>query len=273
MIRIGLSAALEHATPLEWAQRNASAGCRCVNFPINYRQGEDLVQSYVKAAGDHDLLIAEVGVWRNPVSPFEDVRTDAIEYAVGQLRLADSICANCAVNVAGSMGERWDGAYKDNFTKETWKKTVKSIQTIIDEAAPKHTYYTIEPMPWMYPISPDEYLHLIEDVGRDRFAVHMDIFNSLTTPYRYFFNEEFMEEVFEKLGRYIKSCHIKDVLLEQDFTMMYREVKCGGGIINLEKYAELAARYNPDMPMIIEHLHSEKEYLESIEYVKRRLKL
>ena len=82
-----------------------------------------------------------------------------------------------------------------------------------------------------------------------------------------------MEEVFEKLGRYIKSCHIKDVLLEQDFTMMYREVECGGGIINLEKYAELAARYNPDMPMIIEHLHSEKEYLESIEYVKRRLKL
>ena len=81
-------------------------------------------------------------VWRNPVSPFEDVRTDAIEYAVGQLRLADSIGANCAVNVAGSMGERWDGAYKDNFTKETWKKTVKSIQTIIDEAAPKHTYYT-----------------------------------------------------------------------------------------------------------------------------------
>ena len=55
--------------------------------------------------------------------------------------------------------------------------------------------------------------------------------------------------------------------------MMYREVECGGGIINLEKYAELAARYNPDMPMIIEHLHSEKEYLESIEYVKRRLKL
>ncbi len=51
----------------------------------------------------------------------------------------------------------------------------------------------------MYPISPDEYLHLIEDVGRDRFAVHMDIFNWITTPYRYFFNEEFMEEVFEKL--------------------------------------------------------------------------
>ena len=96
---------------------NASAGRRC-KFSNQLQTGEDLVQSYVKAAKDHDLLIAEVGVWRNPVSPFEDVRTDAIEYAVGQLRLADSIGANCAVNVAGSMGNA-DGAYKDNFTKET----------------------------------------------------------------------------------------------------------------------------------------------------------
>ena len=272
-MRIGLSAALEHSSPAEWAERNVLAGCKCVNFPINYRQGEDLVQSYVKAAKEHDLLIAEVGVWRNPISPFDDVRKDAMDYAIGQLKLADSIGANCAVNVVGSTGERWDGAYRENFTKETWKKAVKSIQTIIDAANPQNTYYTIEPMPWMYPTGPDEYLHLIEDVGRDRFAVHMDIFNWITTPYRYFFNEEFMEEAFDKLGKYIKSCHIKDVLLEQDFTMMYRETECGGGIMNLEKYAKLADKYNSDMPMIIEHLHSEKEYLESIEYVKRRLKL
>lgn len=272
-MRIGLSAALGHKTPAEWAKRHASTGCRCVNFPVNYRQGMDLAKSYAAAAGEHGLLIAEVGVWKNPISPIDDVRKDALDFAIGQLELADAIGANCAVNVIGSAGERWDGAYKDNFTKETWKKAVKSIQTIIDAAAPKHTYYTIEPMPWMYPTGPDEYLRLIEDVARDRFAVHMDIFNWITTPQRYFFNEEFMEEAFEKLGKYIKSCHIKDVRLEQGFTMMYREVECGGGSINLEKYAELAGKIDPEMPMIIEHLHSEEEYLESIQYVKGRLRL
>mgnify|MGYP000373444854 FL=1 len=123
----------------------------------------------------------------------------------------------------------------------------------------------------MYPISPDEYLHLIEDVGRDRFAVHMDIFNWITTPYRYFFNEEFMEEVFEKLGRYIKSCHIKDVCLQEEFTFQLKEVACGEGILNLEKYARLAEKVNPEMPMIIEHLHSDSEYLQSVAYLKERM--
>ena len=42
-------------------------------------------------------------------------------------------------------------------------------------------------------------------------------------------------------------------------------------ILNLEKYARLADRVNPQMPMIIEHLHSDDEYLESIAYLKARL--
>ena len=41
-----------------------------------------------------------------------------------------------AVNIAGSTGSRWD-AYKENFSEEHWgKETVKSIQEIIDAAAP-----------------------------------------------------------------------------------------------------------------------------------------
>ena len=32
-----------------------------------------------------------------------------------------------------------------------------------------------------------------------------------------------------------------------------------------------ADQYNPDMPMIIEHLSSDREYLDSLEYVRRRL--
>jgi len=270
-MRIGLSAALEHSFPDEWAKRNVEVGCKSVNFPINFRQGDKMVKAYAKAARDNDLLIAEVGIWKNPISPDADVRKDALEYAIGQLALADDIGANCAVNVVGSTGARWDGAYKENFSKQTWKEVVKSIREIINAVNPKNTYYTIEPMPWMYPTGPDEYLRLIEDVALDRFAVHMDVFNWMTTAQRYFFNEEFMEECFDKLGKYIKSCHIKDVILEQPFTIMFKEVECGAGTINLEKYVELAQLYDKDMPMIIEHLSSEDAYLQSIEYVKKRL--
>lgn len=271
-MRIGLSAALEHSSPEEWAKHHSDCGCKSVNFPVNFTQGIDLALQYAQAARAYDMTIAEVGVWRNPISPDSEVRKAAFDFAVGQLAMADELGANCCVNVVGSCGERWDGAYKDNFTKETWNAVVKSIQAIIDAVNPKHTYYTIEPMPWMFPTGPDEYVRLIEDVARDCFAVHMDVFNWITTPQRYFSNEEFMAEAFEKLGKYVKSCHIKDVLLEQPFTIMFKEVACGGGAMNLEKYVSLAEAVNPDMPMIIEHLHSEAEYLDSIEYVKARLR-
>ena len=38
-----------------------------------------------------------------------------------------------------------DGPYRENFTEETWRDMVKSIQEIIDDVKPQNTFYTIEP--------------------------------------------------------------------------------------------------------------------------------
>lgn len=269
-MKLGLSSSLEHKTPGEWARKLKDLGCGCVNFPLDYSRGEALIQEYVEAARESGLVIAEVGAWCNPISPDKDVREAALIRCKEQLRLADRIGARCCVNVSGSRGERWDGPYKENLTEETWDLVVKSIQEIIDEVKPEHTYYTIEPMPWMVPMGPDEYLRLIKDVDREHFAVHMDVFNWITTLDRYFNNEDFMEECFVKLGPYIKSCHLKDVALKQEFTLQFSEAACGHGGLNLEKYACLAQTADPDMPMIIEHLVGDKAYVESLDYVKQR---
>lgn len=236
-MKLGLSSPLEHKTPEEWAENMQKIGCQAVNFPVDYTAPKEVIQAYEQAAKDQGLVIAEVG-------------------------------ACCCVNVSGSKGARWDGAYKENLTKETWKDMVRSIQNIIDEADPQNTFYTIEPMPWMYPMGPDEYVKLIEDVDRKHFAVHMDVFNWIISPERYFYHEEFMEECFEKLGKYIKSCHLKDVLLRQEFTLQLQETACGKGGINLKKYKELIDSVNPDMPVILEHLGSDQEYLDSLKFIK-----
>lgn len=121
------------------------------------------------------------------------------------------------------------------------------IQTVIDEVNPQNTFFTIEPMAWMIPSSPEEYLHLIEDVARDKFAVHMDIINMTCTPERYFFPEEFVEKCFDLLKGKIKSCHLKDVNLLGDFTFQLRECACGEGTYPIEKYVELALKENPNI--------------------------
>lgn len=270
---LGTSSPLEHSSPQEWAVKHKTLGLEAINFPLSYENEDTLIDKYVKEAKKNNLVIAEVGVWQNTLDPNENVRKKAVDYAVGQLRLADRIGARCCVNIIGARGSRWDGAYKDNFTKETWSLGVRSIQEIIDRVNPKNTYFAIEPMPWMFPTGPDEYLQLLESVDRERFAVHMDIFNWITTPRRYFFNEEFIYECFEKLGDHIKSCHLKDVKMEEDYTLHFRETGVGEGGINIRCLIEKGLSFDENMPFIIEHLNTDQEYLSSARYIKALMEL
>lgn len=272
MIRLGISTSLAGTTPKEWAEQMREMGCRSVVFPVDSNAPEALIDEYVSEAKAKDLLIAEVGIWRNALAADENERKQNLEYSINQLRLADRIGAKCCVNVAGAAGPRWDGGYRENYSKEHIEKTVKMIQTIIDEAAPKNTFFTIESMPWMLPSSPDEYLKLMDMVERDRFGIHLDIINMINSMERYFFHDEFLEETFEKLGNGIVSCHMKDIGLLEEYTFRLKECACGEGSFNLEHYAELALKANPEMPMIIEHLASDDAYRESMKYVKDRLK-
>lgn len=271
---LGVSSALKHKTPEEWASKHAALGLKSVVFPVDYLAGEEKVLAYKKAADDAGLLIAEVGVWRNTLAKDLCERQKWIDYAVNQLKMSDRIGARCCVNVVGTpYGPRWDGGYKDNFSEELWKMAVKMIQQIIDEAKPLNTKFSIESMPWMIPSSPDEYVKLMNDVNRKEFGAHLDVVNMITSPKRYFFNDEFLKECFSKLKGEICSCHLKDVRLKEEYTFQLEECACGKGNLNIELFAELASDCDPKMPMIIEHLTSDEEYVESVEYVKKRLKI
>ena len=265
---LGVSSSLEHSSPEEWAAKHVSLGLKAINFPVDYLAGEDVYMAYKKAADDAGLVIAEVGVWRNTLAADPAERQKNIDYAIGQLRMADRIGALCCVNVVGTpYGPRWDGGYRGNFTRKAWDMAVDMIRQIIDEAKPKHTKFRIESRPWMIPSSPDEYVKLLEDVDRPEFAVHLDVVNMITDPQRYFFNDEFLEECFTKLKGHIVSCHLKDILLKPQYTWQLEECAPGEGTLDIPLFIRLATQEDPQMPMIIEHLHSDDEYYKSIEYV------
>lgn len=271
---LGISSRLEHESPQEWASKHKSLGLKSVVFPVSCLDGIDTVSAYKKAADDAGLSIAEVGIWRNTLAADPDERQKWIDYSIEQLRMADAIGATCCVNVVGTpCGPRWDGGYRGNFTPELWDMAVRMIRQIIDTARPAHTKFCIESMPWMIPSSPDEYVRLIEDVDRAEFGTHLDVVNMITSPRRYFFNDEFLHECFEMLEGTICSCHLKDIRLKEEYTFQLEECPCGDGILDIGLYARLADMENPDMPMIIEHLTTDEEYASSVRYVKDRLGL
>ena len=269
---LGISSSLEHSSPEEWAMKHKALGLQAVVFPVSSDDGEETVMAYKKAADDAGLTIAEVGVWRNTLAANSDERRQWTDYAVNQLRMADAIGAACCVNVVGTpYGPRWDGGYRMNFSTELWDMAVAMIRQIIDTARPVRTKFCIESMPWMIPSCPDECLRLLEDVDRAEFGTHLDVVNMITSPRKYFYNDEFLHECFEKLHGTIVSCHLKDIRLKPEYTFQLQECACGQGTLDIELYARLATAENPCMPMIIEHLNTDAEYTASVRYVRERL--
>jgi len=267
-MRLGGPILSSYSSPEEWIQIVKKLGYSAVFAPVNNDAPEDLVKAYLEEARKADIIIAEVGAWSNPLSPDKKERKEAMEHCKRQLDLAERLGARCCVNIAGSRGEIWDGFYRDNYSEDTYAMIVDTVREIIDNVKPKHTFYTLEPMPWMYPDSPESYLRLIKDIDRKEFGVHLDFVNMINNPKRYLFNDRFIRECFEKLGPYIKSCHAKDVIMSNRLTTMIQEVAPGKGAIDYGVVLRLVEAVDPDMPVMMEHLATQEEYDEAFNYIK-----
>ncbi len=267
-MKFGTSSPLRHKSPQQWAEQQITLGCTAVVFPLDSTAPQNLIDEYKNAAENYELTIAEVGIWRNALSKNAAEREKNMNYCIEQLQLADYLNARCAVNVAGAFGERWDGGYRENFSNEAWKQTVNMVQTIIDKAKPQKTYFTLEPMPWMIPTGPQDYLKLIQDVGQERFAVHLDIINMINSAERYFHAKEFVDECISLLGDKIRSCHIKDIHLKQKYTLQLEECAPGNGEFPLKYYIDRINETDSNIPIILEHLTTDREYIKYMKYIK-----
>ncbi|MCP4639846.1 MAG: sugar phosphate isomerase/epimerase [bacterium] len=254
--------------PDQWVEALKRHEYGATYFPVGMEKGEDTVRAYADAAKQAGIVIAEVGAWSNPMSPDEDARTKAQALCERQLALADMVGANCCVNISGSRGAKWDGHDPANLTDDTFDLIVETTRGIIDAVKPTRTFYSLETMPWMYPDSPDSYLRLIKAIDRERFAAHLDPVNLVCSPQRYYGNAALIRECFEKLGPYIKSCHGKDILLDQKLTTHLDEVRPGLGGLDYAVFLQGIEKLGPDTPLMLEHLPSGEEYDAAAKHVR-----
>jgi sugar phosphate isomerase/epimerase len=268
-IRLGGPVFEKFADPETWVRLLKKQGYRAALCPVGLDEADALIELYRKAAEKNDIVIAETGAWCNPIDPDQTKAAQAIEKCIRSLVLAEKIGARCCVNISGSRNPaRWDGPHKDNLTQGTFDLIVETTRKIIDAVKPSHTFFTLEPMPWAYPDTADSYLRLIKAIDRKNFAVHFDPVNMVTSPQIIYSNGDMISDAFRKLGRYIRSCHAKDVMIREDTSQsQIAEVRPGLGILNYEVYlAELAKL--TDVPLIIEHLSTEEEYNKAAVYIR-----
>lgn len=252
----------------EWIALVKQLRYTTVFAPIDYNASATQKSDYLRCIKGNNLILGEVGAWRNSIAPDDMERREALEYCKNQLFLADEMHANCCVNIVGSRGDIWDGAYEDNYKEDTYAIIVDSIRDIIDSVKPNYTYYTIEPMPWMVPDSPEQYLKLLKDVDRKSFGVHLDYTNMINCPERYVHSTKFINECFEKLGPFIKSIHAKDILMSANIPCIIEEVMPGSGNIDIRNVLRQCGRLGVDMTVFTEHLSTFEEYKIASDYLR-----
>ncbi len=272
-MRLGGTIAGPWADIHEWEQLLVRSRFRVVTAPFHCHTPEPEIQAYLDVCAKHDVLIAEAGVWKNLLDPDLRAAGEALAWAKGQLAMADRLGIPCCVNIAGTPGSAgWDAADPANYTPETYEKTVSVIREILDTVQPSRAFYCIEPMPWMVPDGPDEYLQLIRDVDRPQFGAHMDFVNMINCPRRYLAPERFIEDCFRKLAPWIKSTHIKDSRMDpMRLTTVLEECSPGEGNLNFETILPILDRYLPeDAPVLLEHMQTDEEYRASYAYLKEK---
>lgn len=268
-MRIGGAIERPYNTPEEWVELAKSLRYSTVLCPVDCNSDTNSRQAYKKAAIEADLVIGEVGVWRNTMSTDDAIRKDAMEYAKSQLALAEEMEAKCCVNILGSRSSvAWDTFDIENYSDDFYALAVDSVREIIDAVNPKNTFYTIEPMPWVCPDSPEQYLKLIKDVDRGGFGVHLDFVNMINCPERYVKSTAFVAHCFDLLGPYIKSIHCKDSIMERAYTAVIHETMPGQGSLDYQKILPMVEKLGPDTPLFVEHLPDYETYMEAAAFIR-----
>lgn len=261
MIRLGghgLSVGSEDPHAFARAHRDYGYAAAYVPATLTARDTAQLA-AFEQAFAAEDVMLAEIGIWRNLVTPDDAVRKVNLDYAADKLAVADAVGANCAVSYIGSYSAGTDYApAAANMGREAFDAAVETVRYLLDTVKPKRARFALEMMQYSLPDSVDSYVELIRAVDRPMFGAHFDPVNLIMTPRVYWNNGALIRECFEKLGAYVCSCHAKDITLHHQAALHLDEVQIGEGFLDYREYLTQLDRLDRDVPLLTEHLKGEE---------------
>lgn len=267
-IRFGGPIFLKSDDPEALAREHRRLGYSAAYCPSVKLQDTEKIRAIEKAFAAQNVAIAEVGAWNNMLDPDSAKREANLKSVSERLALADAVGARCAVNIAGSYNPTiWYGPHNQNFSRKFFDATVENVRRVVDAVKPKRSSFALEMMGWALPTGPDEYLDLIKAVDRKSFGVHLDVCNGINSPARFYGNAAFIGECFRKMGRYIVSCHAKDLEWVVGMNVHFKEVIPGRGELDYRAYLLGMAGLPNDAPLMIEHLKGAEEYDEARNHI------
>ena len=250
------------AAHVEWGYR---AGC----CPAAKAGDADRIRAIREAFDRRGVVIAEVGAWRNMISPDEAARKADLAYVCERLALADEVGALCCVDYAGTREAGTSfGPHEENLTPATFDLIVQTVREVLRAVAPKRTRFCLEMMQAIPPDSVDSYLALVRAIDDPAFAVHMDPVNILYSPRQCYASGEVIRDCIARLGPWIVSCHAKDLFVRHGLAVHVDECPPGTGLLDYRAYVDGLRGLGRDVPLLLEHLKDEDQYRRARDFVR-----
>lgn len=205
---------------------------------------------------DQNLEFLQVwGVYPSIVSADEAVRKAGVAGAREIVKLTAKMGVPGSGVRPTSINPRGDWwPHPDNYKPETEDRLVQSIKEIvqtgedygIDIILETHVTTTLD--------SATSIKRVIDRVGSKRLKLNLDPANFMGSLRTIFNPAPTINEIFDVLGPYIDTVHVKDVHLEDRFIVHISETVIGTGIMDLDTVLRRAYQWNPHGYVIIEHL-------------------
>ncbi|AEI48759.1 sugar phosphate isomerase/epimerase family protein [Runella slithyformis] len=266
-LRLGGPIFLKSDDPVELAKEHRRLGYSAAYVPKVELKDTPRIAALRKAFAEQNVIIAEVGAWVNMLDADAEKRKKNMEYVTERLALAEEIGALTCIDIAGSYHpKQWDGPDARNLTKEYFDATVENCRKVIDAVKPKTAKFALEMMGWSLPNDADSCLKFIKAMDRPAFAAHIDIANIINSPERFYQNTALINDTFKKLGKWIVSCHAKDVVGKD---VHFAETMPGRGGMDYAAYLRNVTALPREVPLMLEHLRTAEEYDEARLYVMK----
>ncbi len=268
MIRLGGPVFTDWKDPQAWAQAHVEMGYRAAYCPRLPEDKTEVIDDIARCCREHDIVLAELGVWVNLIDPDEHQRKANIEQMTRCLALAERGDVRCCVTFAGTRqaGQAW-GPSRENFSAQTFDMIVQTLRDLLQDVQPRRTKLALEMMQTCPPDSVESYLEILKAVDRPALGVHLDPVNILMTPRQAAHNGPILRNCIENLGPWIVSCHAKDLRVEPGLALHIDECPPGTGWLDYPAYLQALAGLGRDIPLMLEHLPGPDAYARARDYI------
>jgi sugar phosphate isomerase/epimerase len=150
------------------------------------------------------------------------------------------------------QGDWWP--HPDNHSQESEDRFIRSLREILDTAGDHDVNIILETHITTLLNSPQRIKQVIERVASDRIKLNLDPANFIGDLATAFNPTPVINELFDVLGPFTDTVHVKDYYLEDRLIVHISETIPGAGMTDLDTILRRTQALSPDMYAIIEHL-------------------